>query len=138
MNNRVIILLVILAAVYFMTFRGCLNPNVPNNQERFENEVISLPKKKIKCTLYTSSTCPHCLNMLPEWDKFKKDIQHNGNISVVHKKDKEIDDANVQYVPMLKITIEKCNCDDDNNNNKEHYYQGAMTAGAIRNYIETL
>lgn len=133
MNNRVIILLVILAAAYFMTFRGCLSQN---NQEQFE---ISLPKKKIKCTLYTSSTCPHCLNMLPEWEKFKRDIKHNGNISVVHKKDKEIDDPNVQYVPMLKITIGKCDCDDDDkNNNGEHYYQGSMTAGAIRDYVETL
>ena len=61
-------------------------------------------------TLYTSSSCGHCQQMKPEWNKFLKNVKGNCMydklIKIVHKKDNELDD-DIKFVPTIKLNIKK-------------------------------
>lgn len=88
-------------------------------------------------TLYTTSGCPHCKSMKPEWNKFvdhvKKNCMFDKLIKIEHKVDDEIDDPTVKYVPAIKLHIKP----DLSNDKPERivYFSGQMLASSFEKFV---
>ena len=86
MNTKIVIaviaLIVVAVGVYFFYFRK-------QNQAQ-EPEIVGSGQSKGKIVLYSSSGCPHCINLKDDWEKFLNKSPING-YKVVTMEDAESD-----------------------------------------------
>ena len=101
--------IIVIIVVLYLLFGGISINSLFNNTEHYQMVKYKTCMPIAKLTLYTSSSCPHCINMKPEWSKFIKHVNSVCNfrkmLEIVHLEDEQIDDQSVQYIPEIRLEI---------------------------------
>lgn len=105
MKLSVVILCLLIIFIFYKFYKYDEN----SKQENFYTTQVKKCMPMAIMTLYTLSNCPACENIKPEWEKFKRHIagncKYNRIVKIVEKKDDEIDDKSIKYVPSITVKV---------------------------------
>lgn len=84
--------------------------------------------EKCKVVLYHMTGCPHCVNLMPEWEKFTKMNRDKYNIEKKERSEMTKDELNtVSGFPTIKVVP---------SNRPEVVYDGDRTSEALAAFVE--
>ena len=93
-QKMILMLLAIIVVVYFvlpMVMEPFVSKNTEPDQKEEEvkgNDIVDINESQPAVVLFHSESCPHCVKMMPEWEKAKEQLKKD--VQVIEKEGADI------------------------------------------------